>query len=353
MRPAPCAIPAALLAAVLPAAAAPGEAPAVDIVVVGSAADFARVRELAQKTPDNGRDTFTRADTFEPAQILAPAPAGRVRCWVDLRGAGRARLYFSAASSDRFLVRDVELSGGFDEVGRAALAEVLDLSIEALLENDRAGLSRAEAETLLAPPPAPPPPPPAPRPSPLASAPSLTRQATHLEWGAFYAAQALSAEVAIAHGPGASVLLVRELEREETRRFLAGWLTAQYRLPERERAAQTGVRLDTLALRGGVELGRRRWAARLGVGADFVHVTPEAPAPAVTPAPAHWSTSLVLTTALRFSTRVSNHVRASALAVFDLLPVPVDYVVIVDGIETPIFSPLRLRPGLALELAFF
>jgi hypothetical protein len=149
------------------------------------------------------------------------------------------------------------------------------------------------------------------------------------------------------------VLLVRELDREETRQFVGGWLTAQYHLPEHERAAQAGVRLETIALRAGVELATRRFGARLGAGADFIHVATEPVAPAVTPTAAHWSASFVLTSALRFSTPLTRHVRLSTLALFDFLPVPVDYVLLADGVERPIFSPLRLRPGLALELAVF
>jgi hypothetical protein len=55
----------------------------------------------------------------------------------------------------------------------------------------------------------------------------------------------------------------------------------------------------------------------------------------------------------RFTTPLTRHLAVSALALFDFLPVPVDYVVVADGVERPIFSSLRLRPGLALELAVF
>src|SRR6185436_16886777 len=102
-----------------------------------------------------------RADRFDPEEMLRPlaaaattgggpsavppgsgapatgsgssvaATAAAVRCWVDLSGARRALLYFSGRAGDRFLIRDVELSGRFDELDRQSLAQVLELSIAA------------------------------------------------------------------------------------------------------------------------------------------------------------------------------------------------------------------------------
>ena len=88
--------------------------------------------------------------------------AGAVRAWVDVTSRhARAPVFRDRSGNrgDRFLVRDVDLSGRFDEVDRAALAEVLESSIGALVANERAGLTRAEAEAVLArrEPPAPPP----------------------------------------------------------------------------------------------------------------------------------------------------------------------------------------------------
>ena len=170
-------------------------APAVDVTVVGTADDLERIRALVPRLMGGGA-RWSRVDKLDPADVLRDRRDGdtaAVRAWVDVTVATRVRLYFATRSGDRvgergvpprepfagggtlpgshfdrFLVRDVELSGRFDEVDRAALAEVLESSIGALVANERAGLTRAEAEAVLArraPPAAPPaigpPPPPA------------------------------------------------------------------------------------------------------------------------------------------------------------------------------------------------
>ena len=154
-----------------PASAA---AAAVDVTVVGTPDDEEHVRGLAVSRALGGRVRWLRVDAFEPASVLADVAAAgdaAVRVWIDMTDPRRARLTF-ATRSERFLIRDVELSGRFDEVDRAALAEVLELSVGALMDNERAGLSRDEAQALLArrePPDAPlPAPAPLPPPPPLA-----------------------------------------------------------------------------------------------------------------------------------------------------------------------------------------
>src|SRR5207302_1092703 len=98
---------------------------------------------------------WRRLESFRAPQILDAAPDGgaraATRCWIDLGNGRRAHLYFVGRSGARFLIRDVDLSGRFDELDLTSLAEVIDLSLAAVLENDRAGISRAEAERLLAP----------------------------------------------------------------------------------------------------------------------------------------------------------------------------------------------------------
>ena len=278
-----------------------------------------------------------------------------MRCWIDLRDRRRARLYFAARSGQRFLVRDVELSGNFDELDRAALAEVLELSIEALFENERAGLSRGEAEALLvrraaAAASAPPSPPAR---SPLKDAPApIGLQPTRAELGVFYLAQAQAAGLPVAQGPGLSVALSAELDHElgERSRFVAGWLTGQVRLPESVHGAQAAVRLDAVAVRAGLEVGVRRLRVRLGAGADFVHVSPEAVDPSVALAAAHWSTSLALSGAVRAGLYRGRGFRLWGSLLADLLPTGVDYGVDDGGSLAPVFSPWRVRPGLAVDL---
>src|SRR6185295_16314451 len=134
------------------AARAQDPAPAVDVTVVGTADDLERVRALAPRLGTGGA-RWLRVDRLDPADVLRArrdGDAAAVRAWVDITVATRARLYFATRSGERFLVRDLELSGRFDEVDRAALTEVLESSIGALIADERAGLTRAEAEAVIA-----------------------------------------------------------------------------------------------------------------------------------------------------------------------------------------------------------
>ena len=72
-----------------------------------------------------------------------------MRCWVDMSSPGRTRLFFAAGSGERFLVRDVAVSPHFDDMDQQALAEVIDRSVTALLDDEQAGLDRAQTQALL------------------------------------------------------------------------------------------------------------------------------------------------------------------------------------------------------------
>ncbi len=131
----------------------PAGHPATEISVVGSPDNLDWVRALVHpEASGTAAIHWSRMDRFDPHDVLrsTAGAGGVIRCWIDLTDARRARIYFAARSGERFLIRDLELSGGFDELDRATLAEVLDLSLAALAEDERAGLSRAETETLLA-----------------------------------------------------------------------------------------------------------------------------------------------------------------------------------------------------------
>jgi hypothetical protein len=190
--------------------------------------------------------------------------------------------------------------------------------------------------------------------SPLADAPAPVREATHLELGVFYAAQALTAGWPLAHGPGLALALATELDRElgQRRWFAAAWVTAQYRLPVTASGPEAGVSLEGPSARAGLGLGARRLRARLGAGLDLVHVAPVVVDPAVTATAPRWSTSLVLGAALRAELHRARGLRFQASLLVDLLPRAVDYAVDANGSLAPVFSPWRVRPGLALELAF-
>lgn len=88
-------------------------------------------------------------ERLEPARILAPAGAGNLEVWVAPRKGVGVRIYFAASGgaggAPTFLVRDLPLPQGLDEMGAERLAEVLHLSAVALLEG-RAQSERREVE---------------------------------------------------------------------------------------------------------------------------------------------------------------------------------------------------------------
>jgi len=338
-------------------------APAVDVTVVGTADDLERVRALVPRLMGGGV-RWSRVEKLDPADVLRDRRDGdtaAVRAWVDVTVATRVRLYFATRSGavDRFLVRDVDLSGRFDEVDRAALAEVLESSIGALVANERTGLTRAEVEAVLArrAPPAAPPAVASPPPQPL----SLPAPESPSRWaiGFFYAGQVASDDT-MDHGPGVTISFAgwRRFARvHEQGRGPALFASAQYRLPVHETVARIGVGLDTVAARAGVECGPLLWSrlrVRLGAGADIVQVTPESSDPAAMLTGARWTASFVAAAALRANlARRPGLFWLSAALTADFLPTAVRYDATVDGVTTSVFSPWRVRPGLTVELTIF
>jgi hypothetical protein len=385
------------------------EAP-LDITVVGTPGNLQWARSLVGPRSLGSTPRWARVDSFDPAELLVAGGAARANllgCWLDLSDPRRARLYFAARSGERFLVRDVELSGRFDELDRESLAEVLALSIAALRENQRAGLTRAETEALLAerahrplaagaaparaaPPAAPaaparaaaPPPtagsasaapmpmltslpatsPPSSSSSPSPS-PSPSPAPLGLQLGAFYAAQALSPDLPVAQGPG----LLASAGGAAATHGLSVWLSGQYQLPATQRGAEVGLRVEAVAARAGLQLGwpveragggaasARRWLiARLGAGVDFDHLSPQPGTtdPSAVLTPARWSSSLVVSAAIGAAAPIGRRVHLAVELFADLLPTAVRYDLNVNGNLSTAFASWRLRPGLALGLTF-
>jgi hypothetical protein len=336
-----------------PAAAAP-----VDVTVVGKPADLERVRALGgEHTPGGVPLRWGRIDHFDPlADVLRAStvePPPPLRCWVDMTETRRVVLYFAARGGQRFLVRGVELSGRFDELDRQSLAQVLELSISALLESAEVGITRSEARVLLSRPAAPPEPPPAATPV-VVRAPPPEAPSAVVTGAIFYAGQELGAGMPVAHGPGADVALRLTTPTAERRTVFGLWASGQYQLPIRARTEDVGMQLQTLAARAGLEAERWRLRARLGAGGDWVRVAPLAGSATteVTLAPAHWSTSLVVTATLALLVPAGRRLELRVAASADILPTAVHYDVQGPTGPLPAFTPWRIRPGLSLEVGF-
>jgi hypothetical protein len=268
------------------------------------------------------------------------------------------------------------MSGSFDEIDREALSQVIELSVAALLENERAGLTRTQTEALLASresPRAPPAEVPLAEPTPAAESapPTIIDEPPQVAKplgvgptaGIFYRAQAQGPDLPVVHGPGVMLAWAGLGPRA----LLGGWVSGQYQLPAEEIGPAIGLRFETFAARAGVQVylalgggdsprGPRPsgMVARLGVGTDVVRVTPmpgTASSSVMLTAP-RWSQSLVVGAMAALTWKVGRHAALGVVASVDLLPTAVHYDLRTAGQTSAAFSPWRLRPGLGVELLF-
>jgi hypothetical protein len=355
---------------------APPPATKIEISVVGKPGDLRWARSLVgSNSLGMAAARWTRAERFDVRELFETAAVARANllaCWLDLSDPKRGRLYFVAPSGQRFLLRDVELSGHQSEVDRASLAEVLELSVAALLENERAGLTRAETETLIVDRQATErvPGQPVARPAPAtAIAPSATAAVRPAETqplhgaGVLFAEQVISADFPLAQRVG--------VEGSLGRRFQAGWLAGvvagEYQFSVSAQNADIGMRLSSWLACVALEAGHLRerpgedarfwWRSlfgRLGAGVDFSRVSPQlgTQAMAATLAPAHWSAAFVVRGTLGTSWALGAQAALDVQIFADAFPTAVHYDVNREGSVETAFSPWRVRPGLALGLAY-
>lgn len=336
----------------------------VEVVVVGSEERLRWLEELLGRNPAPGAAVrFSRLDSFDERAVLTPGekPNLALRCWLDLRDARRARIVLRSKDGDRFLFRELEMSGAWSEMDRQELGHVLGLSWSALLDDAEVGLSRADAEMALRGPklttgaaPATKPPKAATNTAPSPPSPAPTPA---LELGALYAVSAFAAELPLTQGPGVALLI--HAGDSSPRPGL--WFSAQYRFPQTKRTEVIGVELEGFALRSGLELSwplmpSRSWPRTLflrgGAGVDLAHVSPEKALGEVQPAlsPARWSAAPTVSGALGTTLRLGASADLGAALTLDYLPITTLYEVEVDGVRATVISPWRLRPGALLEL---
>jgi hypothetical protein len=378
-----CLILAGRAAAGTETAAATSSAPAteVQITVVGRHADLRWARSLLGTnrpgTPDVRWVQSERFDVRELFETVSGARGNVLVCWLDLTRPRRGRLYFAAPSGQRFLLRDVELSGHQTEVDRASLAEVLELSVAALLENERQGMTRAEAESVLAdrqasditesatsPPVAPLAPPVAPAPATVTTAAAPPPAASFVaRVSVHFAEQVLSPDFPLAERVGVEASLGRRVRSG----WLAGVVAGEYQFSVSARNADIGLRLSSWLAYAALEAGQlreraeaaarfgwRSWFARLGAGVDVARVVPGQGTQAAASAelaPAHWSAAFVVRGALGTTWALGQRLALEVQLFADVFPTAIHYDVNIGGAVEPAFSPWRVRPGLALGLS--
>ena len=280
--------------------AEPSEPPAVtatavpvEIVLVGRAArDASLANRIKSWFGADAALSFATEKELAADRVLGPHPAGGVAVWITLRTAREARLYFAAAGEarepTRYLIRDVPLDDGLDEIGSERVAQVVHSSVTALVEDSVEAIARPELERELAPEPPPtnaeppkqvaPPHPDDDAPPPDSSGPSLTPL-----FGAFYRG-AWAGDEGIAHGPG--IALGATIGSDAWGAGMVG--RGHYVWPHAERFDDIALVLSELSARlgarGVMRTGGPNIDLELGGGAAWVRYDPDGDASGPVPA---------------------------------------------------------------------
>jgi hypothetical protein len=328
-------------------------ASAIELAVVASESDYQRVRRLVGTAGSFGEIRWRRVQRFEAAELLEETPPSSeiaVQGWLDLGEPRHARLYFVDRAARRFLVRELDLPHRLDELGGEALAQVIQLSVSALMEDEDAGLSREQTESLLSlqgsmPARS------TPQPKPARS--ERSHGLSPLGVSLFYEGSAYSAQIPWRHGPGLALSFRAELASLR----LAVWISAQRRLTESYREPRIGAKLGSTMLRSGVTLlgsVGSGWllGGRLGLGVDRTELIPlRGTDEAVAELQAArsfslWSFAPALVSSVSLGARVS----LSASLFLDVALRDVHYELGVAERVEGIVQPFRLQPGASFSI---
>lgn len=330
---------------------------AIDIVVVGSELDVAALASALGPNEFRGAEArLQRGERLSLRTLLeADTSDARVRCYVDLSNPGRADLYFADRRAERFLVRQVALPAGLDDLGRETLGQVLSLSVLALLDDGASALNREQARTLLAQQAVEP----AVEPNATADAPKpagvpATPPNASVGLEPFYALRVFSSEAPISHGPGLDIGWVSAPNGS----FDAAWVGAAYELERRYRSEIAGLTWSTVTLRGTFEhlehvaddvlLG-----ARAGAGVDWLSFAPALGTgdEDIELRGARVTTSFLIHLGLGARVELGARFQASLRLFADFYPTRARYAVErTDGDAVDVLEPLRVRPGAAFAL---
>jgi hypothetical protein len=311
--------------------------PIIEVVVVGSDAALPSLEAaLGGGALESFEIRWRRSPRIDPVELVDPGSSDvSVRCWIDLGDPRTARVYFTNASAERFVVRLVPLSGRLDETDREVLSQVVELSVNALEAELREGVPRATAF---------PPPEPPPVHAPTAPAPIPSRLV--LRPGSFYSLSAHSNQVAFTHGPGLLVALVWSRPGYG----LSIGTRARYELPTTYRDPRIGLRFATLALRAeaeGFATGSAgHLGAKLGVGPDLVWLWPRSSQASEgwEPAEHRLSSALVVSAGVSGGLYVSARVSLFLEIGAELDPAQVHYDIDLGSVNEPVIARYRVRP---------
>jgi hypothetical protein len=349
----------AALAQTEPAASDAASLRFVDVVVVGAEADFEAIRRTVGENAFDGASVrWSRATRFERGAVFDEPAASdaKVRVFIDLGDASKASFYFADREGEHFLVRTMPLAGPLTPLELESLAQILELSVRALLEDARVGMSRAEVDALLAREAPKPAARPEQRSAPVKAEreaePDATRSSLLAE--VFYGARLYSSEVPVVHGPG---LALAWLTESPERRTLV-WVAGHYDLPRELVTPEVSVDWTTLRVQGGVGLAVPVTASgvfaggRLGGGAEVTRFSPRAGSggTSVELEPAGVSTVPVVSVSLEAGIPLGARAGASARLVGNFYPVHLHFDVADASGMNEVLVPHWVQPGIELGL---
>jgi hypothetical protein len=305
-----------------------------------------------------------RSAQLDSARVLRGPETPGVAVWLLPRSTSQVRLFFavrdSAQGDVRYLMTDVPLEHGFDELGLEQVAQVAYLSAKALWEG-RLESTRSQVEQGLsehaAPTPKPDEPAPAPTPAPLAPArqrPVEAERSANLapRTGIFYGVRARGDEGA-AHGPGATFALVVQRSHQ----LFGGRLRAQLLLPHTSERRDIELSLRGYSLSVGPWLERRVrervWvSSELSAGVDVIRFAASARDDSSwqTSTPA-WELRPLLTASAGVHTELG-FVQVGVVAQVSVQLLKTSYEVTEPAGTSELFRPWLVQPGGALELSW-
>ncbi len=258
-----------------PESVTPAVPPRVELTIVGETpnAETLETRVLSWFRGQATTTVSSRSRALDSDSVLAPSSEPGVRVWIVLRTPTAARVFFAvqerALDSRRYLVNDVELDGGLDELGMEQLAQVVYLSAMGLWAGNLESSQKEVEERLRSIDVEQHPPPPRPKPRPAAKLepppPRASIRAGFEYWARYQGDEGL------ANGPGATFGIFASPSPHE----LGARLHAGLLLPRRLDA--TGVEIElrgasfALAMAVDVKAARNFWLSmEAGPGLDVV-----------------------------------------------------------------------------------
>ena len=325
-----------LLCSTRPAAAQEVEETRTVEVVSTSTVDLEElVQELLRQFPVTLH--WTRVAAVDPREVLAHRavdPRVVARVWLDLSDPHRAYLYVVNAS-ERFIVRQVPLQSGYDEIARESLAHILESVVDALLSGADIGVSRELAERQLA----------ERLPSVRAPLPPPRTSRLPLSAAVYYRAGTWSGDDAV-HQPG----LALGLSFPPARRLRGTvWLWASYVAPLTWQGARAGAAFTGASVRltAGLEAKvhpRVTLRAVAGPGLDALEVQSR-PGPGIHAVRPFWTLAPMLTVVGMVDVRLGGPLSlvAGIGIEADLAGTHYD-ILLADGTPQTTLSPWPLRP---------